>query len=293
MPPTTAGCKPNQAQRKKKWEAAQRKKKWDAESKNGEGLPPTSAPLVTPSSGITGQRTQAVNTYAAKHSKSSQPAPDAGSMLALLKSKGVQVPVRKADAALAGWHTHAIHPVSPSLTKGPIQKEGQEEGLPAPAAGSMLALLKSKGVRPVASAANSAGKPGEVTGYTPLSKTADNQRKKTTATGREMHVDEQGARRSAQGKPTDTTGVATLSRAAKNAVASNSLNQAQVKNAATAAAITDNFFDKHESVTARPRRGDGETGRRGDGETVTARPQRHSTFKEAIDTLGRIYYWDV
>ena len=28
-------------------------------------------------------------------------------------------------------------------------------------------------------------------------------------------------------------------------------------------------------------------------ESVTARPRRHGTFKEAADHLGRIYYWDV
>ena len=126
---------------------------------------------------------------------------------------------------------------------------------PAPAAGSMLALLKAKGVHPVASAAKNAGEPGEVAGHTPLSK---------TATGREMRRDEQGVWRSAKEKPTDTTGVASprppLSRAAKNDAAA----------AAAAAAAS----------TAKP-------------ESVTARPRRHSTFKEAVDPRGRTYYWDV
>ena len=137
-------------------------------------------------------------------------------------------------------------------THGPFQKEWSGSGGKAPAApaepapaGSMLALLKSKGV---ASAANHAGEPGEVAGCTPSSK---------TTTGREMCRDEQGVWRSAKEKPTDTTGVVSprpsLSCAAKNAAAAGS----------TA---------KHESVTARPR--------------------RHSTFKEAVDPRGRIYYWD-
>ena len=94
-------------------------------------LPPTDAPLVSPSTGIfnptsaevarvprkfeitagrieTRRRTQAVKTFPAKHSETTPAAsiqgrPE-GSMLALLKSKGVQVPVREDNAALAGWY---------------------------------------------------------------------------------------------------------------------------------------------------------------------------------------------
>ena len=122
MPPTTAAPVSNRARRKTKWET---------ESKPREGLPPTDAPLVSPSTDISNptsaevarvprkfeitagrvgkrRRTQAVETFAAPHSETTpagiRPAPDAGSMLALLKSKGVQVPVREDNAALAGWY---------------------------------------------------------------------------------------------------------------------------------------------------------------------------------------------
>ena len=93
------------------------------------------------------------------------------------------VPGRKASAALADWYSTTdrfqkeVYTLPQPDGKGPTTPVK-----PTPAAGSMLALLKSKGVHPVASAAKSGG---EVAGNTPLlSKTA------------------------AKDKPTDTSGVA-------------------------------------------------------------------------------------